>query len=78
MGGDEGSKGSKGLGLARRILTFGDGGWRSENVEGYDEERFGCLWTVLFLLTCSHLFFRSSLFSFSFFFVHLFAKSLYS
>lgn len=42
-GGAEGSGGSKGLGIERRLLNFGDGGWGSEDVEGYEEERVGCL-----------------------------------
>lgn len=56
-GGVEVSRGSKRLRLAREFLSsFGDGGWRLEDVEGCKEDRLGCLWTVFFLLTCSHLF----------------------
>jgi len=68
--GVEGSKGLKGLRLARGLLSpLGDVGWRSLDVGACEEDRCVCLLTVFFLLTCSHLFSSSSLFSFSFYFI---------
>jgi len=76
-GGTEGSNGSKGLRLARELmLAFGGRGWSSKDMEGCVEEGFGCLWTAFFLLTCSHLFSGSSIFSFSlYFFLYIYKQN---
>ena len=73
-GGVEGSKGSKGLWLAK--FAFGEEGRALADVVHWEEGWSGCLLAVFFHLTCCHLFPRFSIFSLSFslFFVHLFAK----
>lgn len=74
--GAKGSRGSKGLRLARGLLSsLGDVGWISEDLEGCEEYKCVCLLIIFFLLTYSHLFSGSSLFSFSFFFLYIYLQN---